>query len=297
MSKNKSMWNKGVGLLLNTHDNANLAIILNELRLLALNRFKWSNLPQGLESRHIETALFEHGQCAFFERNEGGLCCLPCSPGNGYNVYGDPLAYTVTGIGYSELINADSAIRILNNDMGMPTSPMIYKYANLINEVEITQSRNLKHQRVPYVIPTTKDNELTVKNIYKKIDEGQEVIFTDAKLTNGGDIGVQVLNTEAKYIVNNLQEHKNNIINELLTKLGLNNSSANGSKRERLLVDEVNINNGQILMYLDVEYKNRLLAAEKINEKFGLNIKVEKVIDNLSLNFLGQEKEVGDEIE
>ena len=297
MSKNKSMWNKGVGLLLNTHDNANLAIILNELRLLALNRFKWSNLPQGLESRHIENALFEHGQCAFFERSEGGLCCLPCSPGNGYNVYGDPLAYTVTGIGYSELICADSAIRILNNDMGMPTSPMIYKYANLINEVEITQSRNLKHQRVPYVIPTTKDNELTVKNIYKKIDEGQEVIFTDAKLTNGGDIGVQVLNTEAKYIVNNLQEHKNNIINELLTKLGLNNSSANGSKRERLLVDEVNINNGQILMYLDVEYKNRLLAAEQINEKFGLNIKVEKVIDNLSLNFLGQEKEVGDEVE
>ena len=174
---------------------------------------------------------------------------------------------------------------------------MIYKYANLINEVEITQSRNLKHQRVPYIIPTTKDNELTVKNIYKKIDEGQEVIFTDAKITNGGDIGVQVLNTEAKYIVNNLQEHKNNIINELLTKLGLNNSSANGSKRERLLVDEVNINNGQILMYLDVEYKNRLLAAEQINEKFGLNIKVEKVIDNLSLNFLGQEKEVGDEVE
>ena len=135
------------------------------------------------------------------------------------------------------------------------------------------------------------------KAVLKGIDEGQEVIFTDAKLTNGGDIGVQVLNTEAKYIVNNLQEHKNNIINELLTKLGLNNSSANGSKRERLLVDEVNINNGQILMYLDVEYKNRLLAAEQINEKFGLNIKVEKVIDNLSLNFLGQEKEVGDEIE
>ena len=50
-------------------------------------------------------------------------------------------------------------------------------------------------------------------------------------------------------------------------------------------------------MYLDVEYKNRLLAAEQINEKFGLNIKVEKVIDNLSLNFLGQEKEEGDMID
>ena len=291
MGKNKSMWNKGVGLLLDTHENSNLAILLNEISLLALNRFKWTNLPQGLESRHIEKALFEHGQCAFFEHENGGVCCLPCSPSNGVNVYGDPLGYTVHGIGYSNIFNSESVVRILNNDKATPTSPTVLKYANLINEIEITQSRNLKHQRVPYILPCTKDNELTVKNIYKKIDTGEEVIFVDSKITNGGDLGVHVLNTEAKYIVNDLQEHKNNIINELLTKLGLNNSSPNGSKHERLLVDEVNVNNGQILMYLDIEYKNRLLACEEINKKFGLNVKVEKVIDNLSHNFLGRQKE------
>ena len=291
MGKNKSMWNKGVGLLLDTHENSNLAILLNEISLLALNRFKWTNLPQGLESRHIEKALFEHGQCAFFEHENGGVCCLPCSPSNGVNVYGDPLGYTVHGIGYSNIFNSESVVRILNNDKATPTSPTVLKYANLINEIEITQSRNLKHQRVPYILPCTKDNELTVKNIYKKIDTGEEVIFVDSKITNGGDLGVHVLNTDTKYIVNDLQEHKNNIINELLTKLGLNNSSPNGSKHERLLVDEVNVNNGQILMYLDIEYKNRLLACEEINKKFGLNVKVEKVIDNLSHNFLGRQKE------
>ena len=291
MSKSKSMWNKGVGLLLDTHENSNLAILLNEISLLALNRFKWTNLPQGLESRHIEKALFEHGQCAFFEHENGGVCCLPCSPSNGVNVYGDPLGYTVHGIGYSNILNSESVVRILNNDKATPTSPTVLKYANLINEIEITQSRNLKHQRVPYILPCTKDNELTVKNIYKKIDTGEEVIFVDSKITNGGDLGVHVLNTDTKYIVNDLQEHKNNIINELLTKLGLNNSSPNGSKHERLLVDEVNVNNGQILMYLDIEYKNRLLACEEINKKFGLNVKVEKVIDNLSHNFLGRQKE------
>ena len=144
MSKNKSMWNKGVGLLLDTHENSNLAILLNEISLLALNRFKWTNLPQGLESRHIEKALFEHGQCAFFEHENGGVCCLPCSPSNGVNVYGDPLGYTVHGIGYSNILNADKVVRILNNDRATPTSPIVLKYANLINEVEITQSRNLK---------------------------------------------------------------------------------------------------------------------------------------------------------
>ena len=291
MSKSKSMWNRGVELLLNTHDNYNLSILLNEIMLLALNRFKWTNLPDGMESRHIERALFEHGQCAFFEREEGGLLCLPCSPGNGYNVYGEPMGVNITGVGYSTYKNIDEVVRILNNDRGIPTTPMVYKYANLLNEIEVTQSRNLKHQRVPYILPCTKDNELTVKNIYNKIDTGQEVIFVDSKITNGGDLGVHVLNTDAKYIVNNLQEHKNNIINELLTKLGLNNSSPNGSKHERLLVDEVNVNNGQILMYLDIEYKNRLLACEQVNKKFGLNIKVEKVIDNLSHDFLGHQKE------
>ena len=296
MSKNKSIWNKGVGLLLDTHENSNLAILLNEITLLALNRFKWSNLPPGLESRHIEKALFEHGQCAFFEHEDGGICCLPCSPGNGMNIYGDPVGFNLYGIGYSKLVSADKVVRILNNDRATPTTPLILKYAGLINEVELTQSRNLKHQRVPYVIPLTKDNELSVKNIYKKIDEGQEVIFVDNKLTNGGDLGIHVLNTRAEYIVNNLQEHKNNIINELLTKLGLNNSSPNGSKHERLLVDEVNVNNGQILMYLDIEYKNRVLACEEINKKFGLNVKVEKVIENLSHDFLGHAKE-GDSIE
>ena len=298
MSKTKSIWNRGVELLLNTHDNHNLSILLNEIMLLALNRFKWVNLPDGMESRHIERALFEHGQCAFFEREDGGLLCLPCSPGNGYNVYGEPMGVNITGVGYSTYKNIDEVVRILNNDRGIPTTPMVYKYANLLNEIEVTQSRNLKHQRVPYIIPTTKDNELTVKNIYKKIDEGNEVIFVDSKLSNGGDIGIQVLKTDSKYIVNDLQEHKNNIINELLTKLGLNNSSIN--KKERLLVDEVNVNNGQILMYLDIDYKNRLLACEQINKKFGLNVQVEKVIDNLSLDFLGKEKtelKEGDELE
>ena len=56
MSKTKSMWNRGVELLLNTHDNHNLSILLNEIMLLALNRFKWINLPDGMESRHIERA-------------------------------------------------------------------------------------------------------------------------------------------------------------------------------------------------------------------------------------------------
>ena len=63
-------------------------------------------------------------------------------------------------------------------------------------------------------------------------------------------------------------------MNELLTFLGINNH--NVQKAERLLVDEVNANNDFILVNLDHMYDEREKAVKEINEKFGLNIKVEK---------------------
>ena len=70
-------------------------------------------------------------------------------------------------------------------------------------------------------------------------------------------------------------------MNELMTWLGLNN--ANTEKKERLIVDEVNSNNMHILMNLDLEYKNREKACKEINERFGLNIKVTKAIDEFAI--------------
>lgn len=293
MSKNKSLWNKGTSILLdNTGVDGNLGRLLNELKLLCLNRFTWGNLPQGMESRHIENALFYNGQAMFFERVEGGYLCLPSTPSNNLNIYGDSLSFNCVGVTENFEINIDDGIRILNNDNETPNSPMIYYYAKLLNKIETTMHKNLHQQNYPFIIATNKNNELTMTNLYKKIDEGNEAIFVDDKFSNGGDVGINVLKTNAPYLLDKLQQHKNDVINELLTKLGINNTNANNSKKERLLVDEVNVNNGHILMYLDIEYKNRKKACEKINEKFCLNITVEKTIENLSIDFLGQ-KEVG----
>ena len=47
------------------------------------------------------------------------------------------------------------------------------------------------------------------------------------------------------------------------------------------MVDETNANNSQIEMNLDLGFKQRELACKMINEKFGLNITVEKTIKTL----------------
>ena len=290
MSKNKSIWNRGDALLLSdTLQERNFGRIFYEFTNLALNRFKWENLPKGLESRHIEKALFEYGQCAFVDDPELGILCLGCSNTNGYNPYGDPTHVVLTGVGYSKNFEIGDVERILNNDTLLPTKFHVEYYTNKIYEIDKAIYKNLKQQKRPFIVATTKDNQLSMKNIMKQIKEDEEEIYVDDRLANGGKVGVEVLQTNAPYLIDKYQQHKNDLMCEFLTLMGLNNSNANNGKKERLLVDEVNVNNGEILMNLDVDYKNRLEACKRINERFGLNISVKKNIFDISEQFLDEE--------
>lgn len=283
MSKSKSMWNLGEKLLLKGDINdRNLARLYSTFTNLALNRFVWEGLPEGVESRYIERALFEYGQCCFYDDSNVGLLCLPSMDSNNINVYGEPTHVVLHGVNYSKQVKMQDVARVLNNDLAFPSIHTVNYYVEKIYQIDKTMEKNLKKIKTPYIVGTTKQNELTMKNLVKKIENDEDEMFIDEKLTNGGDVGVHVLKTDTPYYIDKLQQHKNDLMCEFLTVMGLNNSNANNSKKERLLVDEVNVNNGEILMHLDVDYKNRKNACKLINEKFGLNIDVKKNIDLLS---------------
>lgn len=299
MSKNKSVWNKGDALLLSEKDNlddVNFGRLFFLLSNLALNRFTWNNLPSGLEGRHIEKALFEHGQCAFYDDNELGYICLPCVNTQDVNVYNEPTSVVVTGTGYSKSVNVVDIVRIMNNDTCIPTMFHVHYYTSKIWQIDKAMNKNLNQQKRPYIIATTKENELTMRNIMKDIKDDVEEIYADNKLANGGNVGVDVLKTGVPYLIDKYQQHKNDLWCEFLTIMGLNNSNANNSKKERLIVDEVNVNNGEILMHLDIDYKNRLKACEEINKRYGLNISVSKNIFTLSKDFMLEDNNNNGEI-
>ena len=277
MSSQKSNWSRGVGLLIDEQVNdSNFNRLFNLFSTLALNRFKWDNLPKGLESRHIENALFRFGQAGFVDDKDLGLICLPSSP-RGLNVYGDPTEILLTGNGYSKEYKVKDVVRIMNNDLCYPTIVHINYYADKISRCDKAIDMNVRHQKTPYILKATKQNELSMKNLINKIERDDYAIFIDEKMTNGGDTGLIVDQTLVPFVADKLQEHKNNLVCELLTILGLNNNDSNNMKKERLIVDEVNANNQEIEMYLDTDFKNRKKACEEINAKFGLNITVNKV--------------------
>lgn len=299
MSKKKSFLHNGEALLYS--EDCYGGRLYSTYSLIAKNRFRWKNLPEEIEGHHIEEFLYNGGQVAFFKKDKMGYMCLPCSSNGNLNVYGDPLGFNVVGIGFNDTMSSKDIVRIKGNDDCFPTRLSVGYYTEWIDDIERTMKRNLRQLRQPYIVGTDKDNELSMKNVVKQIEEGKEAIYVQSDKGYKGEVGVYVAQLGVQNQLETLQKNKNDIMYELLTFLGINN--ANTDKKERMITDEVNANNINILMNLDFEYKCRKQACEEINKKFGLDIDVELVIEELQDEFMtvevpnSKKEEDGKEVE
>ena len=102
-----------------------------------------------------------------------------------------------------------------------------------------------------------------------KYDGNEPFIFGNKNL----DLeDIKTLDTKAPYVADKLETLKHSIWNEALTFLGIENS--NQDKRERLVADEVASNYGNVEAQRNIFLNARQIAADKINQMFGLDIKV-----------------------
>ena len=249
-------------------------------QMLALNRYKWENLPNGIESRYIEQMLFDNGECALFDHPDLGLCVLRSSSRENLNIYGEPTKLSLTGFNEHRTVMMDECVRIMNNDLALPTLPDIVYYARRMAEIDDIIMQNLRQQRVPYLFATDENNSFSMKSLYDRMYQGEPAIFIDKEMLKGEPENIMVIPTTAPYLVDKLQIQKQEMERELLTFLGINNTL---EKKERLLVDETNSNNHFIKMSSDIGFKQRQLACEQINEMFGLNVRVIETQDEFEM--------------
>lgn len=245
--------------------------ILSRFINLAINRFKWENLPNGIDSRILEGFLINYGMVAFFNDEKYGNMILPCFYTNELNVYYEPTKVNIFGHKYNKIKDIDEVVIIRNNATSDNDIDDLQTFATRINEIELTIDININAQKTPYVILCDEKERLTFKNIINDVRKFKYAIFgtKNLKINN-----IDVLNTSSPYLVDKLQQQKRELFNELLSFLGINTNAV--EKKERVLVDEVNANNEFILVNLEHMYEERRRAVEAINEKFGTNIKVIK---------------------
>lgn len=251
-------------------NNQTYLMYYNRLKELALNLFKWINLPETIDERYLELTLYDQGQAVFFRDDVLGYLALQCAAGGKLNVYRVPTQREViTETEYHAHLNENDSVLIYNNYLRIAEAPTIEQYAYRLYEIARAIDVNIRQQKTPLIIRCAESQRLSMKNLYMQYDGNEPFIFGDKSLDLDG---VKVLNTNAPFIADKLQVLKRQIWNEALTYIGIEN--ANSEKRERLVTDEVTSNLGGVYAQRLTRLNARKQACKQINVMFGLDIDV-----------------------
>ena len=255
---------------------------LDRLKLIAISLFEWRGLDEIAgygASRFMELALYENGRACFLKDDTKGYMVLRANPDDKFNIYDLPNKIMAWSLGYKKEIDFDKCVYIMNNLLTKPTVATLQLMAYRLYETERTIDVNLIAQKTPVLIEGDTKTILTLKNVYMQYSGNTPFIFGNKQFDISNKLNV--LKTDAPYLIDKLELHKHEIWNECMTFLGINN--ANTDKKERLITDEVDSNNDLINYYLNCFYKTRKEACDLINKKYNLNISIELNKDVIKL--------------
>lgn len=240
----------------------------DRLTELSISMFEWKNLPDTIDERFLELALFGDGMAIFFEDEVLGYLALRTMIGGRLDVYQIPTERTAyASNGYNKHLDNENSIIIFNNMIHTNSTRVVETYARRLYELDRIIDVNAKAQKTPVFIQCEETQRLTMKNLYMKYEGNEPFIFGDKSLNPNA---LKVLKTDAPYVADKIYQLKTQLWNEALTYLGISN--LNVQKKERLISDEVMRNQGGTIASRYSRLESRRKACEQINDMFGLDI-------------------------
>ena len=295
-------WGKHLGLanddktLLRTQNHI-YADYFNRLRNLCITRFKWENLPKSVDQRYLEWILFYNGKCVFYydEYLESYLV-LECTLGGEmgfYNIPKEVTAYSTNARYTLRTLPTEETALIFNNYSWLPDAPTADLFANKLTRIEMNLLSNVELQKFPVLIRTPEKRRLTFFNLMKKFFGYEPFLLASDQLPTEN---IEVMNLNMPFVADKLQVQKMNIWKEAINTFGIVATSS--EKTERLVSNEVVAGLGYSEIAQRVGLEPRRRACEKINELYGLDVKVtfnSELYDDLFYPEMNMEK--GDEVE
>lgn len=246
---------------------------------LAISVFEWKNLPKGVDARMLEYWLLLNGFCVFFfdEDLKGGInsanapegyAVLQAMISGNWDMYNYPrerTAFSVNGLNIP--LNESNSVIVFNNYLRTPIWSNLILYAKRLAEIDRTIDVNVRAQKCPKVVRCTDAQRLTFKNMMMQVEGNDYYIFADKNI----DVNdIEVLDTSAPYVADQLMILKHRYWNEALTFLGVENVTT--EKKERMVSDEVLSNMGDVEAQRFTRLNARKKACADINELFGLDV-------------------------
>jgi len=243
----------------------------NRLVGIALSMFEWHNLPDTVDARFMEMALFGDGKALFFKDDVMGYLVLQFMGIEPLNVYRIPLKRIAQSAnGYHAEYDETNSVIIWNNMTHTNSYSDVDEASKRLYEIQRTIDTNIKAQKTPVMIMAKSESQkLTMKNAYMQYDGNQPFIFTDKDFDPNS---IKALSTQAPYVADVLFNAKKEIWNEVLSSLGV--PVTDRVKRERLLAAEIAGDKASSVAQQFVRLEPRKKACEEINKMFGLDVEV-----------------------
>lgn len=244
---------------------------------LALAQFEWHGLPETCDRLYFEKRLLFGGKAAMYKPKgtDFWLSTDFIQKGGGLSVYGYPKMIRGVGYGTHNLIEVDPENwEILFDNMTMVSlMPKIDLYARQLWEVHQTFRSNLQQQITPYIVLGTRDQQLSLKNLFNLFKGFEPVI----EMKNNFDpSSVTTIDTGVDFKGQELLEALKVVWAEALSVLGI---TAETTKKERMLNNELTLDRQEDIISLNSRLLNRMDFCNKMNKKYGMNLSV-----NLSSN-------------
>ena len=253
---------------------------------MALNRFRWVNLPDTCDQRYLEKILHRNGIATLAHSIETPdiLNTLQAMPNGQYNMYGYPTKWRAVGFdGLTdyECDNENAVLCYYNMSWSNPWNSLEI-FARKMAHYARTEDVNLSHQMKPKIFIAPQEKRMELVNLVKQAEGGEPAVLGDSGLLDLVK-NVSVIDTQVPFIGEELSRGSTNVLYQALMFLGIPHLAF--EKGERMIEDEARANSAATnIMLLDCLQARREFC-KKANAKFGLDLQVYFNDDWESYNF------------
>lgn len=241
-----------------------------ELLKLILSAYEIKGAPADWDYDYMITALFTLG---YFCITDTALGVIPLRCGiAGLNVWQRPTKIIIANpiLGNLERIIDENAalVRLQYSYMGVMN--LVQRYSTQLAMCDSAVSVNLMNSKAAIICQAeSKAQAATYEKMFDQISAGKPFVVVKDGLVKK-DESVLFLPVKQAYIADDVMILKRKIMNEFLSRIGINN--ANIDKRQRLNLDEVNANDEEIEAAGKHWIKTVNAGLEKANQLFGLQL-------------------------
>ena len=235
---------------------------------IALSQFTYENLPKSCDRLFFEKKLLFDGKAALMHEpiTDEWLSLGYASQGR-LDIYGYPTE--IRGVGYNTAnVIPDEYVVFYDNPLRQSIMPYIEMYARLMAECHMTFRINLDKMNTPWIITCGRNQQLTFKNMFARIQGFQRIFFMKRK---DDKEQIDALNPNIPYIGLELLTSLRSLWTQAISFLGVAPSD-NVEKKERLNTEEVVYNREESDVAKTARGLGRLEGVKKWNELTGGNI-------------------------